>query len=173
MRDNRIVAGNLIDIARGLPPDTEVAQLSEAADFQLHLARIEADRPFYVICAKDVVLSQLAGTGIVRFQLGNVRAHRMRPGDTVYVPAGTPHRYRPDTTTIQLRYKAATPGLEAAAWYCDRCATELYRHTFAPSSTPVETGYRNGQDRFDAEQARHTCPACGLAWSSPDSVSAR
>lgn len=144
VRENRIIAGNLIADARAVPGNTEIAQRPTASDLQLHLSRIDAVRSFFVTCAKDTVVSQLAGTGTLEFQLGNVRRHRLAPGDAVYVPAGTPHRYVPDGTTIQIKYKAVSPGPEAAAWYCTRCATELYRYAFDPSRTSVEAGYEEG-----------------------------
>lgn len=169
MQENRILAGNLIAAAHELPVNTEVALVPSATDFQLHLSRVDTARPWFVICAKDTVVSQLAGTGSMQFQLSNVRWHRMEPGDTVYVPAGTPHRYQPDGSTIQLKYKAANPGPEAAAWYCGRCGAELYRHTFDPSRTPVEAEYQHGQDQFDADPSLAACPAtAGCVRACPD-----
>ncbi len=41
-------------------------------------------------------------------------------GDFLYVPGGTPHRIVPTEPSIQMRYKASHPGLEAVAWYSDR-----------------------------------------------------
>jgi len=162
MDDNRIMAGNLLALARTIAVDTEVDQLADGGDLRACLSRVDSARPFFVICANDTVLNQVAGTGTLQLRLSNVRTHRLEPGDIVYLPAGTPHRYVPATESVQLKYKAAIPGAEAAAWYCRRCETELFRHTFDTSSLPVDEGYAAGVTAFAAGQP-HDCPECGLA----------
>lgn len=80
----------------------------------------------------------------------------------MYIPAGTPHRYLPNDESIQLKYKASQPGAEAVVWHCTRCDSELFRHTFDPTNTTVETGYRQGDMAFNVDPGPHTCRSCGL-----------
>lgn len=86
MEDSRVVAGNLIAAARNIATNTEVGQLADAKDLQLVLSRIDTTRPFFVICAKDTVLNQLAGLGTLEFPLSNVRRHRSLPATSCTSP---------------------------------------------------------------------------------------
>jgi ribosomal protein L16 Arg81 hydroxylase len=75
------------------------------------------DSIFYLICEKDSLLTQMAGTGRLLMKYSSVLWESMQPGDFVYIPAGTPHRYVPTTESLQTRYKAEPAGLEGVAWF--------------------------------------------------------
>lgn len=162
MDDNRALAGNLLAAARKIPANTEIAQLTQSSDLHMQLSRIDAAPPYFVIYEADSVLNQLAGTGTLECRLSNVRWHGLVPGDIVYIPAGTPHRYVPAEESVQLKYKAANPGAEAVGWFCRRCDTELFRRTFDPAAAPVEDGYAAAVEAFEGDPTRHSCPTCGL-----------
>lgn len=150
--------------AEKLGPYDERPMLPESIQTQVHLSRNDRPQPFYLICEKDTVLAVFAGTGTVEIQLANVRSFPLEPGDHIYVPAGTPTRLVPKTESVDLiimRYKAAQPGLEAVAWYCETCDTELFRHTFDNARTFAQEGYLEGCRNFNEDAARRRCSKCG------------
>lgn len=161
MKDNRVLTGNLISRARELPVNVETPQLDDIEDLQIFLSRHEDPEPFFTITEKDIVISQLSGAGVLHFQLSNVRYHHLEAGDLVYVPAGTPHRYVPAGESILLTYKAARPGAEAVAWYCDRCGTEIFRQTYDLAEITSQDGRAAARARFGDNAEPTPCPECG------------
>ncbi|HUB94992.1 MAG TPA: hypothetical protein VL993_03695 [Stellaceae bacterium] len=117
----------------------EFPMLELGIDPQLHLSRNSVPQPFFLICEQDIVLAQMSGEARIEFQASPANYMTLTLGDFVYVPGGTPHRIVPTEPSIQLRYKAALPGLEAVAWYADRqevarvtwdCAKELPQEAY-------------------------------------------
>ena len=108
-------------------PYDEFPVLVGGIDPQVYLSRNDRPQPFYLICEKDSLLAQMAGTGRLLMKYSPVLWEPMQPGDFVYIPAGTPHRYVPTTESLQTRYKADPAGLEGVAWFCDGCGTEIAR----------------------------------------------
>ncbi|HXP93011.1 MAG TPA: hypothetical protein VN905_06035 [Candidatus Binatia bacterium] len=114
-------------------------------DPQLHLSRNTVAQPFFLICEQDTVLAQLSGEARIEFRNSSVNYFNLALGDYVYIPGGTPHRILPKTESIQLRYKAEHPGLEAVAWYDDSgaeiervtwdCADELPQEAYLRACT--------------------------------------
>jgi hypothetical protein len=99
-------AQNLFTLAKDVLPGREVSFLGPDADPQLHLSRVERFQPYFVVHAKDTAIAQMSGSGQLEFRYSNVLHHQLEPGDVVYIPAGTPHRYRPREESVQLRYIA-------------------------------------------------------------------
>ncbi|MGE0734670.1 MAG: AraC family ligand binding domain-containing protein [Alphaproteobacteria bacterium] len=146
----------------------EYPMLPAHVDPQLHLSRNNCMQPFYLVCEKDCVLVQMSGSGRVRFAEGGVRYFRLAPGDFIYVPAGMPHRLEPETVSVQYRYKARVAGLEAVAWYCEKCGHALWRHTFDATKSPPQLGYAEACANFNGNVARRTCGACGSVHAEID-----
>jgi mannose-6-phosphate isomerase-like protein (cupin superfamily) len=142
-------------------PYDEYPMLPAAVDPQLHLSRNDRPQPFYLVCEKDCVLVQMSGHARVRFASGPQRWFRAEPGDFIYVPAGTPHRIEPESPSVQYRYKARHPGLEAVAWYCEGCGGALWRHTFDTAKIVPQRAYAEACRSFNGDRARRTCAACG------------
>lgn len=144
-----------------LGPYDERPMLPDAVQTQVYLSRNDRPQPFYLICEKDTLIAVFAGTGTVHLQLSSVRSFPLEPGDHVYVPAGTATRLVPSTESVIMRYKAQHPGLEAVAWYCESCETELFRHTFDTAKTSSQHGYLDGCRAYNDDPARRTCSDCG------------
>lgn len=138
----------------------ERPMLPDSVQTQVYLSRNDRPQPFYLICEKDTLIVAFSGTGTVELQLSSVRSFPLAPGDHVYVPAGTATRLVPSTESIIMRYKAAKPGLEAVAWYCEECDRELFRHTFDTARTFSQEGYLEGCRNFNEDPARRRCSEC-------------
>ncbi|MFO7562876.1 MAG: hypothetical protein R6X02_09565 [Enhygromyxa sp.] len=138
----------------------ERPMLPDSVGTQVYLSRNDRPQPFYLICEKDTLIAAFAGTGSVQLQLTSVRSFPLEPGDHVYVPAGAATKLVPETESIILRYKAQHPGLEAVAWYCESCETELFRHTFDTALTHAQEGYLEGCRAYNEDPGRRTCSKC-------------
>ena len=71
-------------------PYDEFPVLVPEVDPQVYLSRNDRPQPFYLICEKDTLLAQMAGTGRLFMKYSPVTVEPMQPGDFVYIPAGTP-----------------------------------------------------------------------------------
>ena len=158
---NRSRALSIFQEAKAAGPYDEFPVLPPDIDPQLHLSRNDRPQPFFLVCEHDCVLTQMSGRATVFFKDANVLRFALRPGDFVYVPAGTPHRIVPDTESIQIRYKAREAGWEGAAWYCDQCGAELWRSEFNTAEQLPQTGYLQSCEAFNQNSAHRTCTGCG------------
>ena len=149
------------DEAQKRGPYDEYPMLPAGIDPQICLSRNDRQQPFYLICEHDTVLVNMSGEGRVEFPDGPVRYHPVVPGDFVYVPSGTPHRFAPDGECVQLRYKAEHPGLEAVAWYCEGCGAEVTREVWDTEEELPQAGYLRACLEFNAGTDRRTCSSCG------------
>jgi 3-hydroxyanthranilate 3,4-dioxygenase len=138
----------------------EFPVLAPGIDPQVYLSRNDRPQPFYLICEKDSLLVQVAGTGRLHMKYSPVLWEAMQPGDFVYVPAGTPHRYVPTTESVQTRYKADPAGLEGVAWFCEGCGTEIARDEWDTAECLSQDGYWQACQAFNTSLERRTCPSC-------------
>jgi len=144
-------------------PYDEYPMLPPEIDPQVHLSRNDRPQPFHLICEHDCVLITMTGEGTVHFAEGAVRFWPVESGDFVYVPAGIPHRMVPTRECVQLRYKAAKPGLEAVCWYCDQCGSELHRHVWDTAEQLPQEGYQLACSNHNADADLRRCGTCGHA----------
>ena len=142
-------------------PYDEFPVLVAGIDPQVYLSRNDRPQPFYLICEKDSLLAQMAGTGRLLMKYSSVLWEPMQPGDFVYIPAGTPHRYMPTTESLQTRYKAEPAGLEGVAWFCEACGTEIARDEWDTAEQLPQDGYWAACQNFNATLERRTCLSCG------------
>jgi hypothetical protein len=139
----------------------EFPVLVPGVDPQVYLSRNDRPQPFYLICEKDSLLVQITGTGRLYMKYGPVLWEAMQPGDFVYIPAGTPHRYVPLSESVQTRYKVEPAGLEGVAWFCDGCGTEITREEWDTSERLLQHAYLEACRAFNASLQRRTCAKCG------------
>jgi 3-hydroxyanthranilate 3,4-dioxygenase len=139
----------------------EFPVLVAGIDPQVYLSRNDRPQPFYLICEKDSLLVQMTGTGRLYMKYGPVLWEPMQPGDFVYVPAGTPHRYVPTSESVQTRYKAEPAGLEGVALFCDGCGGEITREEWDTAERLPQEGYWQACQAFNASPEQRTCPTCG------------
>jgi len=158
---NRSRALSIFQEAKAAGPYDEYPVLPPDIDPQLHLSRNDRPQPFFLVCEHDCVLTQMSGRATVFFKDTNVLRFTLRPGDFVYVPAGTPHRIVPETESIQVRYKAREAGWEGAAWYCEKCGAELWRSEWNTAEQLPQTGYWDSCKAFNQDIAHRTCTGCG------------
>jgi hypothetical protein len=142
-------------------PYDEFPVLVPGIDPQVYLSRNDRPQPFYLICEKDSLLVQMAGTGRLLMKYSSVLWEPMQPGDFVYIPAGTPHRYVPTTESLQTRYKAEPAGLEGVAWFCETCGTEIAREEWDTTQRLSQEAYWAACETFNTDADRRTCPSCG------------
>ena len=152
---------NAFKEARAAGPYDEFPVLLPSIDTQIHLSRNDRPQPFWLVCDHDTVLAQLSGEARVEFKEASVLHHNLRPGDHVYVPAGTPHQITPRSESVQLRYKAQQPRLEGVAWYCAACGGEVWRAEWELADTLPQEGYWRACQEFNADREQRVCPHCG------------
>jgi hypothetical protein len=146
----------------------EFPVLVPGVDPQVYLSRNDRAQPFYLICEKDSLLVQMTGTGRLYMKYSPVLWEAMQPGDFVYIPAGTPHRYVPVSESVQTRYKVEPAGLEGVAWFCDGCGTEITREEWDTSERLPHDAYWQACQAFNASLERRTCPQCGQVHTDLD-----
>ncbi|MDP4511792.1 cupin domain-containing protein [Nonomuraea turcica] len=151
---------NVFDLAHEIGSWDERLVAPPFADPQVYMSRGASPQPFFLICEKDTLVMQCTGTADAELRYASMRNTRLEVGDLLYVPAGTPCRIVPREEAIHLRFKAINPGLEAVAWFCPSCDTEVWRYGFDAGSTPVQQGYMDGCQAFNAEVERRTCASC-------------
>lgn len=154
---------NVFGTARKIGEWEERAVTPSFADPQIHVSRSTGAQPFFLICEKDTVLVQASGSAHVELRLSGMRHTAMAVGDVLYIPGGTACRVEPLEEAVTLRYKAMAPGLEAVAWFCPSCDGEVWRHEFDAEARPVQAGYLEGCEAFNADPARRTCGTCETA----------
>jgi 3-hydroxyanthranilate 3,4-dioxygenase len=142
--------------------------LPDEIDVQLYLSRNDRPQPFYLVCEKDTLVAQLDGEGQIEFKGSSVNAFPLAPGDYIYVPAGTPHRLIPTSESVVLRYKPRNPGLEAVAWYCGGCGTEIHRDTWDTAKAISHEKYEEACHAFNDASERRTCADCGAVHDTLD-----
>lgn len=146
-------------LARG--PYDEMPMLELGIDPQLHLSRNTIAQPFFLICAEDTMIVQLAGAARIEFKNSSVNYFDTEAGDFVYVPGGTPSRIVPKSESVHLRYKAANPSREAVAWYSERTGQEIARVEWDCAEELAQEAYLRACRAFNADARMRTCPTTG------------
>lgn len=152
---------NLFREAPKLQSFDEFPVLRPDVDPQLLVNNNRVDQPFHLIYGKDSVIALVSGRLVVEFAQGAVRYFDLEPGDFVYVPAGIAHRILVKEPGIQLRYRAREPGLEAVAWFCEGCATEMSRHVWDGDKTLSQDEYQVACTEFNGDAELRKCLRCG------------
>jgi 3-hydroxyanthranilate 3,4-dioxygenase len=154
--------------AKKLGAYAEMPMLPDEIQVQLHLSRNDRPQPFHSIFGDDTLLLLMSGAAEVEFRASSVEHFDLRPGDCVYVPAGTPHRIVPAEESVMLRYKPQPPGLEGMAWFCGGCSDELHREVWDAATTLSQDMYPAVSARFAADTAARTCKSCGAVHPAPE-----
>ena len=110
---------------------------------------------------RDQTLINLSGEGAICF--AGERRERMQlvAGDCVYLPAGVPSRILTQTPSLQVRFKADTPGREAVAWYCAGCDGVVYWQAIEAHVEIPQEAYWEAVRVFNADATTRTCASCG------------
>lgn len=158
---------NFLREAERLGSFDEFPMLRPDVDPQLHVSRNSVDQPFFLICEKDSVIAQPLGASRIELRHGPVRYFDTEAGDFVYIPAGFAHRVRTIRPGILLRYKARDFGGETVIWFCDGCGEGLRSHQLS-ADRPVQAGYADACDGFNADEDARRCGICGTTHAPLD-----
>ncbi|WP_324698853.1 hypothetical protein [Novosphingobium sp. RL4] len=161
VRTRRKNAFNIYREAEKLASFDEFPMLRPEVDPQVHLSKNDVDQPFHLACEKDTVLAQMSGKSRVIFADGSVRFFDLVPGEFAYVPAGYAHRILTVEPGAVIRYKAQKPGNESIIWYCSSCDAEVHRFDWQADEAPVQQGYVEACQEFNADVKHRTCGGCG------------
>jgi len=150
------------EAAKDLANYADVPVMPIDVDPQITLARITEPQPFHLAFQEDTVIALMSGTARVELRDTNVNSWSMIPGDHVYVPAGTPHRFVPAEECVYIRYVANEPYFRAAVFSCAGCGAELDRLEWQQDLEVEQIAiYAELARRFNEDAERRTCAGCG------------
>jgi len=135
-----------------LPPGT---------DPMPHISCNTVSQPFYLVSDQDQVLINLAGEGELWLKGHEPERMPLVAGDSVYLPAGIPSRVVTHTPSLQVRFKAETPGREAVVWYCSRCDNIVDWRSIDTGQEIPQEAYWEATRAFNDDEVRRTCRPCG------------
>lgn len=139
------------------------------SEFIFQIIRGPNARNDFHIDPGDEIFYQLKGDITVQFMDGDGRrqAARVREGEVLLCPAGTPHCpvRPPDTWGLVIERKRRPEELDRLAWFCERCQAQLHEVTF--SCADIETQLREAILAFNRDEALRTCRACGMVLAVP------
>lgn len=150
------------DAAKNIGNYADVPVMPIDVDPQITLARNTEKQPFYIAFEEDTIIALMSGRGVVRLRDTNVNSWPMIPGDHVYVPAGTPHRFEPTEESVVIRFIGNDPAYRAAVFACETCGNELDRLEWKQDlEVEATTIYAEVTRRFNADLDHRTCSTCG------------
>jgi len=150
------------DAAKTIGNYADVPVMPIDVDPQITLARNTEPQPFYLAFEEDTIIALMSGRAIVRLRDSNVNFWPMIPGDHVYMPAGTPHRFEPSEESVVIRYIGNDPAYRAAVFACETCGAELDRLEWKQDLEVDATAiYAEVSRRFNEDLEHRTCTVCG------------
>ena len=139
------------------------------SEFIFQIVRGPNARNDFHIDPGDEIFYQLAGDITVEFidAAGRRQAARVREGEVLLCPAGTPHCpvRPPDTWGLVIERKRRPDELDRLAWFCASCQAKL--HEVAFSCADIETQLREVIERFNTSEDLRTCRRCGAVLPVP------
>src|SRR5262245_28959451 len=139
------------------------------SEFIFQIVRGPNARNDFHIDPGDEIFYQLEGDITVEFiDVGGRRqTARVREGEVLLCPAGTPHCpvRPPDTWGLVIERKRRPDELDRLAWFCQGCQGKL--HEVAFSCADIETQLKEVIERFNASEDRRTCRQCGAVLPVP------
>lgn len=150
------------DAAKVIGNYADVPVMPVDVDPQITLARNTERQPFYIAFQEDTVIALMSGRATVRLRDTNVNFWPMIPGDHVYLPAGTPHRFEPSEESVVIRYIGNDPAYRAAVFACETCSAELDRLEWKQDlDVDAIAIYTEVARRFNADLEHRACANCG------------
>jgi len=150
------------EAAKGIGNYADVPVMPIDVDPQITLARNTERQPFYLAFEEDTVLALMSGRAVVRLRDTNVNYWPMIPGDHVYLPAGTPHRFEPAEESVAIRFIGNDPAYRAAVFACETCDGELDRLEWKQDlEVDAVAIYAEAARRFNEDIEHRTCATCG------------
>jgi hypothetical protein len=132
------------------------------------VSRNRVPQPFFLTSEHDQVIVMFAGRTKIEMPGSSLASTELRPGESIYIPAGQASRLVPLTESVQLKWRAEPGGWEAATWYCPRCRAEVFSCEFNTSERlPQECYWQICQD-FNSDPKLRTCAGCGAVCDPAD-----
>ena len=125
-----------------------------------HISRNTISQPFFLASDQDQTLINLSGEGEVWFTGDRPEQLQLVAGDSVYIPAGIPSRVMTHSPSLQVRFKAETPGKEAAVWYCAGCQAVVHWQSIDTKEEIPQAAYWEAVQQFNNDSSLRTCPDC-------------
>ncbi len=139
------------------------------SEFIFQIIRGPNARNDFHIDPGDEIFYQLKGDITLQYMDGDGkrREARIREGEVMLCPAGTPHcPVRPaDTWGLVIERKRRPNELDRLAWFCERCETKIHEVTF--SCENIETQLKEAIEAFNRSSALRTCERCGVVLPVP------
>ncbi len=132
------------------------------------VSRNRVPQPFFLVSEHDQVLLLFAGLTRVELHGADIGHAQLKPGESLYIPAGQPSRIVPLSESIQLKWRAEPGGWEAAVWYCPRCDHEVFVKEFNTGENLQQECYWQACQEFNADRALRTCGGCGTVMEPAD-----
>jgi len=139
------------------------------SEFIFQIVRGPNARNDFHIDPGDEIFYQLEGDITVEFidAGGQRQAARVREGEVLLCPAGTPHCpvRPPGTWGLVIERKRRPDELDRLAWFCEGCQRKLHEVAFACAD--IETQLEEVIERFNASEDLRTCRQCGAILRVP------
>jgi hypothetical protein len=132
------------------------------------VSRNRVPQPFFLVSEHDQVLLLFAGSTRVELRDSEMGHALLKPGESLYIPAGQPSRIVPLSESIQLKWRAEPGGWEAAVWYCPRCDAAVYVKEFNTAQQLPQECYWEACNEFNSDAAIRTCGKCSTVLDPAD-----
>jgi hypothetical protein len=132
------------------------------------VSRNRVPQPFFLISEHDQVIVMFAGRTKVELPGSSMESTELKPGESLYIPAGQASRIVPITESVQLKWRGEPGGWEAAAWYCPRCHAEVFSREFNTAEQPPQECYWQVCNEFNSDAQLRTCGECGAVCDPAD-----
>ncbi len=98
---------------------------------------------------------------------GKIFDHRLREGDTFFIPPNVPHSPQRPPNTLGIVVERVRPPeeMEHIVFYCEKCGAQVCDIEFACSD--IVDHFRDTMESFWEDDARRVCKSCGTSVSKP------
>jgi hypothetical protein len=132
------------------------------------VSRNRVAQPFFLTSEHDQVIVLFAGRTKVELPGSQTPTMELRPGESLYIPAGQSSRIVPVTESVQLKWRAEPGGWEAASWFCPKCWQEVFSREFDTGTELPQQCYWNVCQEFNSDPRLRTCTTCGIVCDPVD-----
>lgn len=142
--------------------------MPEGTDPMSCVSRNRVAQPFFLVSEHDQILLLFAGQTRVELHGSSMSQAQLKPGESLYIPAGQPSRIVPLSESVQLKWRAEPGGWEAAVWFCAQCDSEVFVKEFNTSEQLPQECYWAACNEFNSDAALRTCEKCGTVLNPAD-----
>ena len=151
-----------------LKPPVGNQYLYRGQDFFIMVVGGPNARNDFHITASEEFFYQVKGDINVRIREGDrMIDHRVREGDTFFIPPNVPHSPQrpPDTIGIVVERTRPAGELEHLVFYCEKCGEQVCDIEF--DCKDIVEHFRDTMEAFWKDEPRRTCKKCGTKVPKP------